>query len=310
MKPQEFRKTLRLVGICTTPFDKDRKFDAKAMSHHVNWMIERGITAENGCLVVSGSCGEGGAMDNSERKQVLDTALEAAKGRVPIVMSCNHSNVYQVIDLAQYAEKAGAAGIMLISPYYYAPTDRVALEFFKMVSANTGLGIYLYNNTYVTQYDISVKVMVELAETTNVVGIKECTPSFFKMMEMCHALKDKIAITSGNGECWEPYTQMEGCTGFISTFVNFAPEYAVRMWKALAAKDYDEATNVRKQMRPLFQGYGKFGSVEGEPKVIALAKKLADWRGAGGGYGRLPIQDLTEEESLEAKNILIETGLL
>src|SRR5665811_1628049 len=100
MKPQEFRKTLRLVGISLTPFDKDRQFDAKAMVHHTKWMVERGINKENGCLVVGGSSGECGAMSDDERKKVLDTTLDAVGDKVPVALCCNHSNVYQTIGLA------------------------------------------------------------------------------------------------------------------------------------------------------------------------------------------------------------------
>lgn len=309
MKPQEFRKALRLVGICLTPFDKDRKFDEKAMIHHTKWMVERGINKENGCLVVTGSCGECGALNDDERKRVLDVTLDAVGDKVPVVFGCNHSNVYQVIELAKYAEKAGAAGIMLIPPYYYKPTDRVALEFYKMVSDSMGLGIFLYNNTYVTQYDISVEVMEELAKETNVVGMKECTPDFYKLIRMCNAVKDKIAITSGNGEGWEPYTQIEGCTGFISTISNAAPERVTKLWKALESKNYEEALEIRKSMTPLFNAMARFGAVEGEPKGIALLKKWSDLVGSIGGYGRLPVPELTEEETNIARKALIDAGI-
>ena len=183
MKPEELRQ--RLHGVCVisiTPFKEDGTLDEAGYEKNLNFIMDGGLNASNATIVVGGSTGECGAMNTAERKALLDCALGVCGDKLPVIAGCNSTNVREAIELAQYAEAKGAAGVMALSPYYYPAKDEECIyAFYKELSANTGLGILLYNNFEVMNIDCPISVLKRLKELPNVVGMKECTPAFFKM---------------------------------------------------------------------------------------------------------------------------------
>ena len=186
MTPEELKKALHgICAIAVTPMDQNLNVDYDKMARHIRWLIEKGINKSNNCtLVVGGSTGECGGMTIEERKRLIRVAVEAAGEDLPIIAGCNHSCTKDVMDLLEDAEAAKAAGAMVLSPYYYVPTDGTVARFYKEISKASGLGILLYNNLEVTHKDVPEYVIEELVNESNVVGIKECTPNFVKMERM------------------------------------------------------------------------------------------------------------------------------
>lgn len=302
MKPAKLQKQLEgIVGISITPMTSTKEIDEKGVRAHLNFMVDNGINGERGVIVTTGSTGECGALNLEERKKVLEIAIDEVGDKVPIVAGCNHSDIYQTIELSKHAEKVGAAGIMILSPYYYVPTDDVIKEFYQEVSKHIDLGIMLYNNFEVTHKDIATEVLGELAESSNVVGIKECTPNFVKMEQVARKLGDKMTIINGHGEFLEPYAALAGTKGFISSTSNFAPGLTVEMWEARSNGNYEEAAKIRKKLTPYLDLAQKFGAIGGEPKVLSVIKKATDLVGSSAGVGRLPLRELSLEEENELK---------
>src|SRR4051812_35494280 len=116
MNAQELKEALKgIVGIAITPMTQDGQMDEAGLRKHLRFMTGNGITKENGVIVVAGSTGECGAMTLEERKRVVEIAIDEVGEIVPIIAGCNHSNVYDVINLVQHAERAGAAGVMILA---------------------------------------------------------------------------------------------------------------------------------------------------------------------------------------------------
>lgn len=199
MTPEELKKALHgICAIAVTPMDQNLNVDYDKMARHIRWLIEKGINKSNNCtLVVGGSTGECGGMTIEERKRLIRVAVEAAGEDLPIIAGCNHSCTKDVMDLLEDAEAAKAAGAMVLSPYYYVPTDGTVARFYKEISKASGLGILLYNNLEVTHKDVPEYVIEELVNESNVVGIKECTPNFVKMERMVRRVGNMISVING-----------------------------------------------------------------------------------------------------------------
>jgi len=312
MKPQELRKQLHgITGISITPFKEDGAFDAKGYEKNLRFLIDNGMNKSNSVLVVTGSTGECGAMTTQERKQILDMVLATVGDELPIIAGCNSTNIYEAIELAQYAESRGAAGVMALAPYYYPAKDENSIyEFYKMLSDSIGIGILLYNNFEVMNIDTPVSVLKRLKELPNVVGMKECTPSFFKMTRVVQEIGDKVAVVNGHGEFLEPYAAMAGTAGFISSMANLVPQQSVAIWNARSAGDYAKAKEIRDTLVPYMDLAVKYSGIGGESKVISLLKYAADLVGSCGGHSRVPSLPLTNEEKAEVRTTFEQMGVL
>ena len=312
MRPEELKEALKGVcAIAVTPMTEERKVDYEGMKRHIRFLINNGIKRSNCCtLVVGGSTGECGALTMDERKKLIEAAVEEAGDELPIIAGCNHSGIEDVKTLLKHAQAAGAAGAMVLSPYYYVPTDEAVLHFYQEISGSTDMGILLYNNLEVTHKDVPLEVMDKLADSSNVVGIKECTPNFAKMEKVARKLGDKITVINGHGEFLEPFAALAGTKGFISSTSNFAPEIAVEMWKARSAGEYDKAKKIRDRLTPYLDLAASESATGGEPVVLAILKRAATLVGSDCGPGRIPLPEITPELDEKIKKALKEIGLL
>lgn len=311
MKPEELRQ--RLHGVCVisiTPFKEDGTLDEAGYEKNLNFIMDGGLNASNATIVVGGSTGECGAMNTAERKALLDCALGVCGDKLPVIAGCNSTNVREAIELAQYAEAKGAAGVMALSPYYYPAKDEECIyAFYKELSTNTGLGILLYNNFEVMNIDCPISVLKRLKELPNVVGMKECTPAFFKMTRVVQEIGDKVSVVNGHGEFLEPYTALAGTAGFISSMSNFVPGRAAAIWDARSKGDYAKAKEIRDTLVPYMDLAVKYSGQGGEYKVISLLKYITDEVGSCGGWPRIPCIPLSAQEKAEVRQVLKDIGL-
>lgn len=311
MKPEELRKQLHgITGISITPFNEDGSLDEKGYEKNLKFIMDGGINKSNAVIVIGGSTGECGAMSTAERKYLLEFAISVCGDNLPVVAGCNSTNVRESIELSKHAEKAGAVGIMALSPYYYPPKDQESIyAFYKELSENTSLGILLYNNIEVMNVDIPLMLLKRLKEFPNVVGIKECTPNFYKMTRDVQEIGDKVSVVNGHGEFLEPYAALAGTAGFISSMANFVPDRVVSIWNARSSGDYAKAKEIRDTLVPYMDLAVKYSIKGGEYKVISLLKYITDEVGSCGGYTRTPCVPLDSSEKEEARQVLKKIGL-
>ena len=146
-------------------------------------------------------------------------------------------------------------------------------------------------------------------EFPNAVGMKECTPAFFKMTRVVQEIGDKISVVNGHGEFLEPYAAMAGTAGFISSMSNFVPDKAAAIWAARSTGDYARAKAIRDTMVPYMDLAVKYSGMGGEYKVISLLKYITDEVGSCGGFPRVPCVPLTAAEKEEVRGVLKQLGL-
>lgn len=222
-----------------TPFNSQEEVDELAIKRLVDWQIESGI---NGIVVTAG-CGEFINLSDDERKRVLDVALEAVAGRVPVIAGILSSSTRHALELAKNAESAGASAVLVLPPYYIGPSAEGVYKHFATIADKTSIPIILYNNPGRTKIDLDVKLLDRLADIPSVVGIKECARDIYFVVEKINVVGDRIAYLAGDDDM---VVQMYffGGQGDIVVNTQIAPEPAVEMWAALERNDFARAIDI------------------------------------------------------------------
>ncbi|MBX3529857.1 MAG: 4-hydroxy-tetrahydrodipicolinate synthase, partial [Rhizobiaceae bacterium] len=163
-----------------TPFDKNWRFDAKAFRDFIDWQIAEGTTG----LVPVGTTGESPTLSHDEHREVVKTAVAAAKGRVPVVAGAGSNNTEEAVGLVKFAESAGADAVLVVTPYYNKPTQRGLYAHFAAVAKATKLPIVIYNIPPRSVIDMTPETMGKLAgDFKNIVGVKDATGKVERVSE-------------------------------------------------------------------------------------------------------------------------------
>jgi 4-hydroxy-tetrahydrodipicolinate synthase len=201
----------KYTGILTsipTPFDAQGRFHAPALRQ----LVERLIAADADAIVPVGGTGEYISLTFRERLEVVRNTLEAVNGRCP--------------ENAQAYVEAGAKAVMVVTPYYYRPTQEGVLDYYKHLSDKIDADIILYEIPYRTGVSLHYDTVNRLAEMTRVVGIKACNPDLAQQMRVAEQSASKMAILSGEEDVLPLHIAMGGVGGIISSS-NLVP----RQWK-------------------------------------------------------------------------------
>jgi 4-hydroxy-tetrahydrodipicolinate synthase len=294
--------------IMLNSFKSGTELDEEGIREHTNWMIENGIVEGTGVLTVGGSNGECFSMGIEERKRLFEIVLDEAKGRVPVIAGCNHSGTWQVVELAQHAEKVGADAVMVMPPYYENPASSDAVyAHYLTVAKNTHIGIMVYNNQWVTGQDLSVELLERLAEIGNIVAIKECTPYFFKLKEVLRKLGDRWSIITAFGEYWMPFDYILGADGFVTLTGNWAPRLVAEVHEACKAKDIQRCEDLYDQIFPVNSLIDNAGPYQ----EIATAKEIARLAGRPiSRFERPPLLPISEARKEQLKTVMQKSGML
>lgn len=307
MKPEELKEKLQGVLVAmTTPFKSDFELDEAGLRKQTHFLMDSGIEEGKGALVSTGTNGECPMLTDEERGRIFKIVVEETKGKAPVVAGCNHTDTRAVIKLAKYAKEAGADGLMISPPYYWAPSEEIILNHYKTICKETDLGIMVYNNWFATQIDVSIETMSKLAELPNIVALKENTPYIEKFHKIVDALGNKIAIVNGAGEPHEPYASLMGAQGFVTGLANFIPKTLLKIYRAERKGDYVKARNIHRKITPLLDFI--LGG-ESSADSIARIKAAMELVGIPAGPPRPPLISLDEACKKELKELLTKTEL-
>jgi 4-hydroxy-tetrahydrodipicolinate synthase len=272
-----FRGTYTAI---VTPF-RDGALDEGAFKGLVEWQIESGITG----IVSVGTTGESPTLDNGEHTRVIEWTVKAAAGRCQVIGGTGSNSTREAIYLTEEAEKVGADGVLLVTPYYNKPTQEGLFRHFKAIAESTKLPIILYSVPGRCGIEIAVETAVRLArECPNVVSIKEAGGSVDRVNQLRAALPAAVTILSGDDSIALP-SMCAGAEGVISVASNIIPREMVRMVKAFLEGRVDEARGLHGRFYPLFKDL----TLETNPIPIKTAVSLAD---RISGEFRLPLCEM------------------
>ena len=205
------------IPALVTPF-RDGAFDVPAFKRLVKWQIDEGSRA----LVPCGTTGESPTLSFDEHYRVIDTCVEAAEDRVPVIAGCGSNDTATAIRHMRYAQQAGAAAALIVAPYYNRPTQEGMLAHFKALADACDLPIVVYNVPGRTVADISAETMCRLAEIPNVVATKDASGDLARVTMHRAGAGNDFCQLSGNDDLWLPHAVLGG-VGCISVTANIAP---------------------------------------------------------------------------------------
>lgn len=280
-----------------TPFTEDGKVDGDAFQKFVDWQIKQGSHG----LVPVGTTGESPTLSHDEHKLVVELCVEAAAGRVPVIAGAGSNNTLEAIGLIQHAEKVGATGALVVTPYYNKPSQAGLYAHFKAVHDASNLPIIIYNIPGRSVVDMSTDTMAELFELPRIIGVKDATGDLDRCASQRAAMGPDFIQLSGEDATALGFNAMGG-QGCISVTANVAPKLCAEFQDACLAGDYKKALTIQDRLLPLHRAM----FMEPSP---APAKYAASLLGLCGDSVRLPLLAATEGARSTIAAVVHDLGL-
>jgi len=230
-----------------TPFRNDGSIDELAIKRLVRRQIDAGIHFLSPC----GTTGEAPTLSHREKLRVVELVVEEANGKVPVLAGAGGYNTREVTELARDMEKAGATGLLSVTPYYNKPTPEGLYQHFKAIAGSTTLPIVLYNVPGRTSINMDVRTTVRLSEIPNIVAIK-APGDLVQMSEIISATRDDFLVLSGDDPVTVA-TMAIGGAGVVSVASNEAPAEMVQIVELCEKGDFAAARKLHHWLLPLIQ---------------------------------------------------------
>ncbi len=280
-----------------TPF-KDGGVDWQSLEGLVDFHIKNGT---NG-IVPCGTTGESATLDHVEHHEVIKAVVKAVKKRVPVIAGTGSNSTQEAIDLTIGAERAGADGALLISPYYNRPTQEGIYQHYKKVASSVGIPLIIYNIPARTGSKIEPETLARLSEIKNVAGVKEATGSVDQAIDVLRLCGDRLAVYSGEDSL--TYSLMAlGGKGVISTVANIAPKEMSDLTQACLKGDWETGRKLQFKLVPLIRAV----FLETNPIPIKTALSLMD---KCRGDLRLPLTPMAEGNLNKLRQAMTDFGLI
>ena len=252
-----------------TPFKND-KLDDETYIKLIHFHIENGT---NG-LVPAGTTGESPTLSHNEHERVIDLCVKESNGKLPVFAGTGSNSTEEAISLTTHAEKMGADGALIVTPYYNKPTQEGLYQHYKAINDKCGIPILIYNIPGRSVIDMSVETMARLFELKNIIGVKDATGDLTRVDKTLEKLgKDFIQLTGNDDNALE--FNRKGGVGAISVTANIAPKLCSdfqRFSKSNNDNEIKEAERLNEILQPVHHAM----FVESTPSPVKYAAKLLD----------------------------------
>ena len=273
---QKFRG---VIPALITPFTADNQIDVEGFRSNIEFTIKGGVSA----IVPCGTTGESATLSAAEHMHVTDIAIDVST--VPVIAGTGSNNTAEAVEYTKHAADAGAAAVLIITPYYNKPTQAGLKAHFETIADAVDIPIVLYNVPSRTSVDMSVSTIADLAKHPNIIAIKEATGDMGKATEILSKTKDDdFILLSGDDVATLPLMSI-GAAGVISVIANILPGKMVEMVNAFESGNLKKASSLHYEMAPLMKAL----FIETNPAPIKTAAQLS---GHAAGGLRLPLVPL------------------
>jgi len=283
-----------------TPF-KNNQLDVDSYIKLIHFHLKNGT---NG-LVPAGTTGESPTLSHNEHQQVIELCIKEAKGKIPVIAGTGSNSTEEAISLTRHAEKAGADGALVVTPYYNKPTQEGLYQHYKSINDNTSLPIIIYNIPSRCVIDMSVDTMARLFELKNISGVKDATGDLNRLDQTIKKLGPEfIQLTGEDGLAFE--FNKRGGVGIISVTANIAPKLCSDMQRYSKSKsdnEIKEAERIDQMLQPLHKSL----FIESNPAPVKYAAKLL---GLCDDEIRLPLVKIKKETQEKVKQALSSAKLI
>jgi 4-hydroxy-tetrahydrodipicolinate synthase len=221
--------------------------DEEALRAFVGWQIREGSSG----VVPVGTTGESPTLSHDEHRRVVEIAIEAAKGQVPVIAGAGSNNTKESVELAMHAETAGADAVLVVTPYYNKPNQRGLYAHFRAVADAITIPLLIYNIPGRSIVDISVETMAQLRrDCKNIIGVKDATSNPARASLQRHALGGDFVQLSGDDGTALGF-MAHGGHGCISVTANVAPKLCAEFQEACLTADFRTALTYQDRLMPL-----------------------------------------------------------
>jgi 4-hydroxy-tetrahydrodipicolinate synthase len=282
----------RVLTAMITPFRADGGLDLDGVQRLATLLVDAG----NQGLVVNGTTGESPTTTDAEKDAVLRATLEAVGDRAHVIAGTGTNDTRHTIEMSQAAEKAGAHGLLVVTPYYNKPPQAGLVAHFTAVADSTGLPVVLYDIPHRTGVAIEGETLVRLAEHPRIVANKDAKGDIVGsswVMSRCG-----LVYYSGDDVCTLPLMSV-GAVGVISVAGHLVAERLVEMVDAYAAGQAGRALALHRELLPVFQGLFK-------TQGVILTKAALNALGLPAGPVRPPLVDVTATQLVQLRLDLAE----
>ena len=286
------------IPALVTPFSGGRVAE-DTFREFIDWQIAEGTDG----LVPCGTTGECATLTSDEHRHVIATAVEAARGRVPVIAGCGSYSTAHAIEMVRASADVGADGVLVVVPYYNKPSQAGLAAHFLAVAEASPLPIVVYNVPSRTVADISVETLGTIAKHPRIVAIKDATGNLARVTAQRLACGTDFIQLSGNDDMALGFSAMGG-VGCISVTANVAPRLCSDFQKAIREGRWADALELQDRLYPLHAAL--FTDSSPAPTKYALTRVRQGFP----GDVRLPIVDASEASRRAVDAALAHAGLI
>lgn len=281
-----------------TPMKGDGEIDYDEMEHIVNDQIAGGTDA----IVVCGTTGEASTMTHEEHIETIKACVEMTKKRVPVIAGTGSNCTNTAVYLSKEAQRAGADGLLVVSPYYNKATQKGLKAHFTEIAKNVDIPMLLYNIQGRTGVNIQPETVVELVrEVENIVGVKEASGDLSQVAAMLSMAQGDIDLYSGNDDQIVPIVALGG-KGVISVLSHVAPRDTHDMVVKLMTGDVKGSSALQLKYIPLIRAL--FSEVNPIPVKAAM-----NMMGYHVGSLRMPLTEMEDAHKKVLRQAMVEAGI-
>ncbi len=288
-----------IIPPVATPMQANEDLDLPRFRWFLDHLIENGVHG----LFVLGTNSEFYAMDEREKHEVVATAVEHVRGRVPVFAGTGAETTREVIRLTKMAEREKVDGVSVITPYFISPTQQEIFDHYRRIAESTSLPVILYNNPATCGgVKIDVDTVAKLAEIPNVAGIKDSSGDLQNTLEYIRVVPERFAVLQGRDTIIFP-SLLFGARGAIPASANVAPAICAEIFNAFERGDQAASKAAQLKLNPARLSLGLSTPPGGVKAALALLGKSI-------GPCRSPIAPLSPEKQQKMRQMLAQSGLL
>jgi len=283
-----------------TPF-KDDKLDEKNYIDLIHYHLNSGTHG----IVPGGTTGESPTLSHEEHKKIINLSVKECKNKIPVIAGTGSNSTTEAVELSKFADKAGADGLLVVTPYYNKPTQEGLFQHYKKINDNVGVPIIIYNIPSRSVIDMSVETMSRLFELKNIVGVKDATGDLNRADQQLKTMGAEFIMLTGEDNNALEFNKRGG-VGCISVTANVAASLCSEFQAATVSAEFNQvekAKRINNLLTPLHNAL----FIESNPSPVKYAASLLNLSPPD---VRLPLVEITENTKMKVKEALVLAKLL
>jgi 4-hydroxy-tetrahydrodipicolinate synthase len=287
-----------VVTAMVTPFRDDHSLDLDGAQELTVYLLEHGSDT----VLAAGSTGEGPTLTTEEKAELFRACIEAARGKGRVWCNTGTYSTDESLELTRIAEEAGADGVLLVTPYYNKPPQRGLVAHFTAVARSTDLPVILYNIPGRTATRIEHDTLLQLANVSNIVAVKDSTGDFDGVSKLVREAPSGFEVYSGDD--WAAFgASCLGAVGVVSVASHLVGERIHQMLELVESGDVPAARKIHEELSPVFAAL----FITSNPIPLKAAMEMV---GRPAGPPRLPLVPATPDERERIRRVLEDAALL